>query len=389
MQNSLSVLRAFALLWGVIVCPLAILLLLTCVTTQGLLFGIAALLLGMAPALAWFDPERAWARRLSFVCLTVWLVIALWLGSTSPTGRALENARVQNRYTGGESRYHRHALGAMLPEIDQFMMGFRLVPFVDKFFTQNQARQLSSLTQSIYSELEADPDFHALGSVMPAAYDDLWGFNFESGHYFLYVPPHVDRHQPAPALVFLHGSGGNFKAYTWLLSKLADELGMIVIAPSYGMGNWDPKQTAKIIAPILDDAAKIAAIDPKQLHLAGLSNGGLGVTHLAVSGLGERFRSLIFISPVFHDTMLEARTLVPKWKDKSILILSGQNDERVPAPYVNRSAAILKTAGAKVGLKAYELADHFLLFTHREQWMADMSAWLKSQMNPDAADQGR
>lgn len=380
MQHSLSILRALALLCLLIVCPLAILVLLTCATTQGAIFAIAALLLGVSPALAWFDPERLWARRLAFVCLTGWLFLALWLGFTSPTGREAEGARVQHLYVGGESRYHRHALGAMLPEIDQIAAGYKLVPFVDKFFTREQARRLSGLTQSIYAELEADPDFHALGSVMPIAYDDLWGFSFEQGHAYLYVPPRLDRHKPAPALVFLHGSGGNFKAYTWLLSRVADELGMIVIAPSYGLGNWEAKRTSKIINAALDDASQVIPIDRKQIHVAGLSNGGLGATQLAVSSSAGPFRSLIFFSPVFQDTMIEAPTLIPKWRDKNILIITGQNDERVPSKYVTRAATILKNAGAKVEMSTYEGADHFLFFSHRERWTEELTTWLRKQI---------
>jgi hypothetical protein len=152
----------------------------------------------------------------------------------SPSGRAPGGAAVQHRYVGGRDGFRRYALGNLFPENDQFALGFHLVPAMDPLFTRKQARMLSGLTASIYTELEADAAFHALGSVMPEAYDELWGLPFDRGHYYLYVPPRLDRSVPQPALVFLHGSGGNFKAYTRLLSKLADELGVILIAPSYG-----------------------------------------------------------------------------------------------------------------------------------------------------------
>jgi predicted esterase len=346
------------------------------------MFAIGALLLGAAPALAWLRPGMHRLRTAGAVAFALWLLITLGLIFVSPNGSPPKNARVQNRYSDGGWHYQRFALGALLPEIDQFLLGFKLVPMADPLFTRKQARSVSGLTRKIYAELEADEDFRALGSVMPEAYHEIWGQPFDHGHYFLYVPPHLDRKAPAPALVFLHGSGGNFKAYTWLLSKVADERGMVLIAPTFGMGNWDPQRSAPVVMAALNDAARAVPIDLSHVHLAGLSNGGLGVSYVAASEAGRRFHSLIFLSPVCDEAALGSQAFSIQGRDKPVLIITGQDDDRVPLPFVVTCAGIMKSAGARVEMSAYAGADHFLVFSHRERFLEQMSDWLGRQSVP-------
>ena len=379
MSLPLLFLRAGTLVWAVVVCPLAALLLLTCVTLQGAVFAIGALLLGVAPALAWLRPGPPWIRPSGLVAFGLWFLIFLGLVFASPDGSSRPEARVQNRYSNGNGHYQRFALGALLPEIDQYMLGFKLVPAVDSLFTMKQSRALSDMTRSVYRDLEADTDFHALGSVMPEAYDEIWGQRFEHGHYFLYVPPNLDRTKPAPALIFLHGSGGNFKAYTWLLSKVADERGMVLITPTFGMGNWDAKRSVDTVFAALNDAAKVVSIDMSQVHLAGLSNGGLGVCYVAASEGGQGFRSLIFLSPVCDDAALASNGFWVQAREKPVLIITGEHDDRVPLPYVLGCAEIMKSSGARVEMSAYADADHFLVFSHRDHFLEQLSDWLKRQ----------
>ena len=321
-------------------------------------------------------PENTWLRRSAFFALVGWLLIAIWLLQTSPDGHPQSTALVQNCYVNDDWGYQRYALGALLPEVDQFMLGFHVVPLVDSLFTYKQAQPLLADTRQIYEELEADPDFHHLGSVMPDAYNELLGLQFRNGHYFLYVPPNLDRTKPAPALVFLHGSGGNFKAYTWLLSKVADEHGMVVIAPTYGSGGWDEKRGPQAVIAALDDAAKRIPIDPAQVCLAGLSNGGLGVSRTAASDFATRFSSLIFLSPVCDDRALVSASFTEYWKGKPILVMSGEEDDRVPIWYVKQCVASMQRAEAKVKLRSYAGANHFLVFSHRGLLLRELSDWL-------------
>jgi pimeloyl-ACP methyl ester carboxylesterase len=369
--------RALCLLWALAVCPLAGLLFATALTLPGWIFSIGALLLGIAPAIACVGMGPLRFRRAAWVPFAGWLLITAGLALTAPNGRTRDGARVQNRYSDGGWHYQRFALGALLPEIDQLRLGFTLMPAADPLFSMQQSREIRDLTRTIYKDLEADADFHALGSVMPDVYDDLWFRHSNRGHYFLYVPPNLDRTTPAPVLIFLHGFGGNFKAYTWLLSRVADERGMVIIAPSFGTGSWDAEHGVHTVLAALNDAAKAVQLDMDQVHLAGLSNGGLGVSYLAASDAGKLFRSLIFLSPVFDEAALGSRNFWLHWRDKPVLIVTGEKDNRVPLPYVLTCAKIMRSTGAKVDMTTYSDADHLLIFSHRDEFLEQLSAWVK------------
>jgi pimeloyl-ACP methyl ester carboxylesterase len=379
--------RALSILWACIVCPLPALLLFSFATVQGGIFAIGGLLLGAAPLLAFISPENLTLRKCSVAALALWLIITVWLWRVSPDGRPHADARVQNCYADGGWHYQRQALGALLPEVDQFMLGFQIVPALDPLLTWRQTRTLAAETRTIYAALEADEDFHALGSVMPDAYDDLWGLRTPPPHYYLYIPQHLDRRTRAPALVFLHGSGGNFKSYVWLLSRIADDLGMILVAPSFGMGDWDAKRAPSLVAKVLADAARRAPLDESRMHLVGLSNGGLGVSRLAASAIADRFCSLTFLSPVCDQAALKTPAFRLAWNGKPVLVISGAEDDRVPLSYVKESVAILKTAGASVEFSIYDDANHFLFFSHRERCLPEMKDWLSTAAGNHASAQ--
>jgi pimeloyl-ACP methyl ester carboxylesterase len=366
---------------AVIAMAMSALLLIVFQTRAGVALCFGGLSLGavvLFAMLAWDGrSQKFW--RAAGIAFCAWLVTTVWIVNQTPTGRAPEGAAVQHRYVGGHDGFRRYAWGNLLPEIDQFLLGFKVVPAIDALFTRKQAAMLSGLTASIYAELEADPAFHELGSVMPEAYDELWRLPFDHGHYYLYIPPRLDRSVPQPALVFLHGSGGNFKAYSWLLSKVADELDMILIAPSYGMGNWQEPDTSRVVRAALDDAAKVVSLDAKNVHLMGLSNGGLGVSQ-AGRNLGESLRSLTFLSPVVDSECISSREFSERWRGRPILVVSGGKDDRVPIDDVAADVEIMTQAGANVTFRNVEDADHFMLFSHRASVVRTVTDWLRSQL---------
>lgn len=366
---------------AVIVTTISVLLLVAPQTKVGIAFGVGGLSLAAAllfAMLAWDRHSRKfWSA--AGIAFCAWIAITGWIVTEAPTGRAPAGSAVQSRYAGDRDGFRRYAWGNLLPENDQFALGFQLIPAIDSLFTRKQAAALSGLTGSIYAELEADPAFHALGSVMPEAYDELWGQPFYRGHYYLYIPPKLDCSLPQPALVFLHGSGGNFKAYTWLLSKVADELGAILIAPTYGMGNWRESETSRVVQAALDDAAKVVSLNTTNVHLIGLSNGGLGVSQ-AGRNLGESLRSLTFLSPVFDSKCISSEEFSRRWRDRPVLVISGGNDDRVPIDYVTDEVKTMKQGGADVTFKNVEDADHFMLFSHRADVIRTLTDWLKAQL---------
>lgn len=377
MPSPQALLKALALMLALIALPLSLFGLCCVITWQGLLFCASAGLLAFAPLLWWIGFERGSELQIRLGMALLALasaggMIILW---QTPDGHTDETAKIHSRFAGGAWHYDRSSMGSILPEIDQIHLGYAVASAFDPFFTQKQRRELSAMTDAIYAEIRADADFTATGSALPSIYREMTLGQFRDGHYYHYIPAKVDRTKPAPTLVFLHGSGGNFKAYIWLLSKLADELGITVIAPTFGLGNWEKKGGYETITRTIADAGKHAAIDPDHIHLMGLSNGGKGLC-LAESADGPKFRSLIFLSAVLH-TRIRPAELAARLHPRPVLILSGGSDDRVPWEYVSDYAETFKTGGLDVTTHRFAGEDHFVFFRKRAEVLQLVSAWLR------------
>jgi len=354
-------------------------LLTVAVTVTGRYFAITGIMAAFIPlvvCVAW----RKSSKRVAI--LAGILLVALVVGLTSvvtraPKGIMTEQSKTQNLYADGGAHFCRYALGNLLPEIDQLGLGFLLMPVADPLFTQKQASELKAWTATIYRELEADEAFYQLGSAMPEVYADLLGGSSQPKHAYLYIPPTLDRSKPVPALIFMHGSGGNFKAYLWLLSRLADRLSLVVLAPSCGMGNWRWLETAKIVDAAVAAAQKYVKIAPDNIHVAGLSNGGLGVCQLARDS-GSRYRSLIFLSPVFDAEAVQSYAFAHECRQSKVFVLTGELDDRVPVDYVRKNAELLSRLGATVTLEVEAQANHFLFFSHREHMLVLLEKWIRT-----------
>jgi len=293
----------------------------------------------------------------------------------TPTGDPQPDSPVRHRFTKAVS-FQSYTLTNIIPEAEQVNLGFLIMPYLDPVLTRNQAHRVSALTLELYREMEKDRDFRQLGSVMGWAYAELLGQTFDVGHYYLYIPRNRGD-APFPAIIFLHGSVGNFKAYIWIWSKLAEEQGVVVLAPSFGFGNWQQPGSIATILSALEDAASVIEIDRNQVFLAGLSNGGLGVSRLAATS-PEQFRGLILISPVMDTRIIDGMAFQTAWENRPVLIVSGERDRRVPLGYIKQMVSSLDKADVRVTEIVYPGEDHFLFFSQPQNVLDDVSGWLST-----------
>ncbi len=320
--------------------------------------GLAVLFLPAALLLRSARPRLG--SPVSLVLGMLVITIAAGVLISTPSGDPGPGSPVHQRFTGPR-QFPRYTFTNIVPEIEQVNLGFWVMPLLDRFLIYPQARRVSVFTLDLYREMESDPDFHALGSAMGWTYAEQLRQPYDVGHYYLYIP----KKRPAgalPAIVFLHGSYGNFKAYTWAWSHLAEELGYVVISPSFGFGNWGNPGGVESVLRALEDARTVVELDEKRIYLAGLSNGGLGVSRLAAAG-PDRFRGLIFISPVMATEIIDQTVFQQQWAGRPVLVLTGEADERIPVEYVNERVERLVKAGVPVEYVTYPGEDHFLFFS--------------------------
>lgn len=294
--------------------------------------------------------------------------------SNAPTGTVSPTSPITHRFTK-EAHFPRFGIANIVPEIEQINLGLFVMTILDPYLTADQVKRVGPPTLKIYHELEADPDFHKLGSVMGWAYDDVFRKPFDVGHYYLYVPKNISTTKPAPVIIFLHGSVGNFKAYLWVWSRLAEKQGAVIVAPSFGFGNWRLPESLDVVTKAIDHVSKIVEIDRKHIYLAGISNGGLGTSQAGFSK-PDLFRGLIFISPVLDEIMKEP-SAIAAWKGRPMLFIAGEADERIPIRYITDHIVDLKSAGVNVEEHIYPGQDHFLFFNVREQAIADIEKWFE------------
>lgn len=366
--------------WAAFVIPLSLMLMFVSVTASGRIFAVCACALGVCPFLfadGWLK------RRFALIKAALWLGVATlpligFLLIAAPNGKIIKADGVRDLYSQrGVSSVSRYQLANVVPEIDQLLLGFTIMPLVDPYFTTSQSRKLKSETIRLYREMDSDGGFAKVGSSLADAYGELLvGIKYR-GHAFLYIPHGVPMDGSAKLLVFLHGSGGNFKAYTWILSKLAEQQRAVLVAPSCGVGDWQEGETEHLVSAALDAVAGEVPYDKSNIHIIGLSNGGLALSYL-LKNEGLRFKSCCFISPVFSQSLRSLDSPANAIQQIPVLVLSGVDDDRVPISYVNGVVTSLRNRGMSIQLEAVGGADHFLMFTHQGLVITSLDKWVSA-----------
>jgi len=121
---------------------------------------------------------------------------------------------------------------------------------------------------------------------------------------FLYVPAHYAAPQPLPLVLLLHGAGGHAHHGLDLLQHLADESGLILLAPASIAHTWDVIAYSAYGSDValIDQALAYVfhryAIDTSHLAIGGFSDGASYALSLGLAN-GDLFTHVIAFSPGF------------------------------------------------------------------------------------------
>ena len=166
----------------------------------------------------------------------------------------------------------------------------------------------------------AEPGLHPLGLDGPR--DGL-----------LYVPPGSDPGQPAPFALLLHGAGGNARHGLDPLLPLADEAGLVLLAPDARRQTWDVLTggygpDVAFIDRALAQTFDRCAVDPARLAVGGFSDGASYALSLGITN-GALFTHVLAFSPGFA---------APAGQQDSprLFISHGTRDEVLPIDYCSR-----------------------------------------------------
>lgn len=318
--------------------------------------------------------QRAWFQRIRRRFYAVLIPAALLLYCIplflAPSG-GTSDGPVRNCFLHGQGAFSRYSPWNVIPEADRVAAGIHLLRLRDVHSAE--ATRLRSLVLPLYAEMDQDPDFRELGSVQHMGYRELLGLEFRTGHYHVFLPK-AKGGEKLPCLIFLHGVGGNMKTCLWVLSR---QNRCAVIAPTFGMGNWDQPGGAEFVADVAREAMATLPLDPRKIFLMGYSNGAMGVTRAAVKAPGL-FAGFVYLSPITEDEFFSTAEFSSQAGHARVLVLHGNRDERIPQSLVAGTAGSLRRMGFEVRTKFYDDEDHYLLFSQPQSVVADILEWMES-----------
>lgn len=170
---------------------------------------------------------------------------------------------------------------------------------------------------------------------------------------YFYVPPRYDAAHPAPLVLLLHGAGGHAHQGLDLLEHLADDNGLILVAPASTAPTWDVIVTRSygpdvaLADQALEYVFRSYAVDPSHLAIGGFSDGASYALSLGLAN-GDLFSHIIAFSPGF---IAPVTPVGQPW----IFISHGTRDEVLPIdPCSRRIAARLARAEYDLRYEEFE-----------------------------------
>jgi pimeloyl-ACP methyl ester carboxylesterase len=168
---------------------------------------------------------------------------------------------------------------------------------------------------------------------------------------------------PRVGVIFLHGFGGNFTLQCWLFAHALQPSGITTFCPSTSWrADWWREQGKATVSQALVEMRRRGIA---RIYLAGLSNGGVGVSRLAPE-LSEQISGLVLISGVDPDAQIP---------QLPILIIQGVQDERMPVTLAQRYAAVARSRATLHALPG----DHFVLAKRVDEVQQIIAAWFAEQ----------
>ncbi len=170
---------------------------------------------------------------------------------------------------------------------------------------------------------------------------------------YLYVPATYRVERPAPLVLLLHGAGGHARQGLYQLRSLADEAGVVLLAPASREYTWDllvdrrygPDVT--LVDRALEHVFSLYAVDTARIAVGGFSDGASYALSLGITN-GDLFTHVLAFSPGFVAPAEQVGS--PR-----IFVSHGTHDEVLPIDLCSRRLVPrLERAGYDVRYREFD-----------------------------------
>ena len=289
---------------------------------------------------------------------------------TFPTRSLPPPFRVPTRFAEGYKLFQ--AGGNLIPE-DTLVKSVVLMGTSQIGLTSKETQELYANLDQVYGSISSDALFKDVGSALPYCLADK---RAKHGHYFAYYPDKVT--DDTQVIVFLHGFGGNFLLYTYLLKEELPSA--IVLLPSWS-SSWQDG-TMQYLDDMYKDARRKRSLSIRKPCLMAISAGGPAGFRI-YNEHPDRFSCYVSLASA------PPLASVPALKeDLKILMVNGTQDSGFRISHVQSIASKLAERLPHFEFHVVD-GDHFFLLSKREETFRVIKAFFAKEASgrPQALEQ--
>lgn len=208
-------------------------------------------------------------------------------------------------------------------------------------------------------------------------------------HYL--IRPAKNNTKPAPAVILLHGIGGNEQGLFKIKEQIPEKFTVISVRSplklgpdSYGWYRTDfsvpgkpvynpahVKEAGNLLFRFLEQIIKTHNLDPDRIYLGGFSQGGIMSYHLGLR-FPEKFKGIIIMgSRLLKETQEEVKT-DGSARDLRVFIAHGTIDQVLPITFAREAKAVVESMGISPLYIEREEAGHWIdgnVLQELERWL--------------------
>jgi predicted esterase len=229
--------------------------------------------------------------------------------------------------------------------------------------TAKEASGLSANLDQVYGRIASDTLFKSIPSALPFCLADK---RHSHGHYFAYYPEKAG--DDTQVIVFLHGFGGNFLFYTYLLKEEFPHA--IILLPSWG-ASWQDG-TMQYLDDMYKDVKRRKSLSIRKPWLMAISAGGPAGFRLYNEN-PDRFACLVSLASAPPGASVAALKV-----NLRILMVNGKQDSGFRIAQVRTVAS--KLSKRLSHFQFHELdGDHFFLLSQRAETFRVVKAFFANE----------